>query len=210
MLPLYFKHSNFSSFARQLNFYGFRKLRTEPILSSEADPSTANYVRFYHEKFQKNKHDLLQQIKRATKSDQQSKDEVEALRDEVKKVRDALTATSAEYERRLVELSYDFNRRISNTNAEFDKLTAMVHHFVTSRGDASTAIAALRELPASVGQPAPTSVPDLLQSLSQIAAASLQSQSVRAMAEASNRGTKRKVDDDTTGSEEASSKPGKS
>lgn len=128
VLPLYFKHSNFSSFARQLNFYGFRKLRTDPILTTEVDPCTACYVRFYHEKFQRDRPELLQDIKRATKSDQQSRDDIDVLKAEMNQLKEAFRATVVDYDRKLAELSYECNRRITSMNAEFDKLLALIEH----------------------------------------------------------------------------------
>lgn len=127
VLPLYFKHANFSSFARQLNFYGFRKIRTDPILTSDANPLTAAHVRFYHEHFQKDKPELLHNIKRATKAtDQQSKDELESLKERIVQLEQTLTRMSAQYEQQLSHVSYDCHRRIGALQAEHDQLKAAV------------------------------------------------------------------------------------
>jgi chromosome segregation ATPase len=95
-------------------------------LTTDVDPETANYVRFYHEKFQKDRPDLLHQIKRATKSEQHAKDDVDSLKSDVCQLKDCVQSISTKFERQLAEMSYEYNRRIANLSTEYDKLANLV------------------------------------------------------------------------------------
>jgi hypothetical protein len=116
---------------RQLNFYGFRKIKFADTIriNTALEQKTANFWRFRHDSFRKGREDLLVEIKRSNSNRPSN-----STSDGRAKTKSKLNANSKvpveEKKEEVVELKNELNTlktKIAQMTSNIDELTTLVH-----------------------------------------------------------------------------------